>query len=629
MFDFLVANESGGVPILIYDSACNDSPIQQVSASLNGTPQYDTPALLMQLGSTGSGWLYSELPDPLNNTLNLTIKRSGGRSINPRNFWLSEGKLHFVDYNATAQYLVTYLYPSRYPDLIVSSITHTQLAEGGNTTITAIVQNIGNASAILDTVNVSVNISGFLDSQLVNLTSLAERSLNFTWPAVQGRHNITVIIDPANEISEENETNNRLDRTILLLHENTPPLLQPIANVTVNESGLVVITANASDPDNDALSYSINESRFTQLNNTFSWLTQPGDAGVYGVTVSVSDGQSNITQEAAIIVLAQAVACYAGADCGTSGFVGGLYCANGSVYRDYLSYSCLDPGLLNSTCINTTAPVLNESCSHSCSNGTCVPNNPPVLQAIPNITVNESDLVAITANASDPDNDALSYSINDSRFAQANDTFSWLTQSGDAGVYVVRVTVSDGVLNASQEVIISVLAPSIACYINTDCGAGGSIGDLYCLNGSVYQDYMSYTCLNAGSSNSTCINTTTPTLNESCTKSCSNGTCTQNNPPVLQPISNITVNESDLVVITATASDPDNDTIAYSINDSRFTQVNNTFSWLTQSGDAGAYEVAVVVSDGELNASQQVVITVLPPSVTCYANTDCGTDGFV
>jgi hypothetical protein len=86
-------------------------------------------------------------------------------------------------------------------------------------------------------------------------------------------------------------------------------------------------------------------------------------------------------------------------------------------------------------------------------------NNPPVLDFISDITINENDLVEITVNATDSNNDTLFYSINDSRFTQNNNLFIWKTSKGDEGIYIIKVTITDGELNTSQEVRIKVLNP--------------------------------------------------------------------------------------------------------------------------------------------------------------------------
>ncbi|MCU7937326.1 MAG: fibronectin type III domain-containing protein [Candidatus Thiodiazotropha sp. (ex Dulcina madagascariensis)] len=78
-------------------------------------------------------------------------------------------------------------------------------------------------------------------------------------------------------------------------------------------------------------------------------------------------------------------------------------------------------------------------------------NHPPVLDFISDITVNEGDTVIINATATDPDQDTLTFSysgwMNDSRK---------VTSQGDAGVHTVTVTVSDGILSDTQEVMVTV-----------------------------------------------------------------------------------------------------------------------------------------------------------------------------
>ncbi|NQV09453.1 putative Ig domain-containing protein, partial [Candidatus Woesearchaeota archaeon] len=83
-----------------------------------------------------------------------------------------------------------------------------------------------------------------------------------------------------------------------------------------------------------------------------------------------------------------------------------------------------------------------------------------------------------------------------------------------------------------------------------------------------------------------------------------------NAPPVLEQMDDITVDEGEEVVITAVGSDPDGGNLFYSINDSGFSQDDNVFTWQTDYDDARVYNVLVTVSDGYLNDSQAVTITV-------------------
>lgn len=83
-------------------------------------------------------------------------------------------------------------------------------------------------------------------------------------------------------------------------------------------------------------------------------------------------------------------------------------------------------------------------------------NRAPVIDHINDITITEGEVATITAHATDPDNDPITYSISDSRFQQNNNIFSWQTHQGDAGVYVVRVYASDGNLQDYQDVTVTV-----------------------------------------------------------------------------------------------------------------------------------------------------------------------------
>ena len=78
-----------------------------------------------------------------------------------------------------------------------------------------------------------------------------------------------------------------------------------------------------------------------------------------------------------------------------------------------------------------------------------------------------------------------------------------------------------------------------------------------------------------------------------------------NQPPVLDPVSDITVQAGDSVQLAATASDPDNDnvTIAYS-------GWMTTATRATTADDVGVHTVTVTASDGDLTDSVDITVTV-------------------
>ncbi|HVR31602.1 MAG TPA: Ig-like domain-containing protein [Acidimicrobiia bacterium] len=76
---------------------------------------------------------------------------------------------------------------------------------------------------------------------------------------------------------------------------NSPPTIEPIADVTVAEGQSAVVPISASDPDGDELSIVVEDlPAFASFNETIREITispDAGDAGAYGpVTVTVSDG---------------------------------------------------------------------------------------------------------------------------------------------------------------------------------------------------------------------------------------------------------------------------------------------------------------------------------------------------
>jgi len=91
------------------------------------------------------------------------------------------------------------------------------------------------------------------------------------------------------------------------------------------------------------------------------------------------------------------------------------------------------------------------------SSNLTITNSDPVLTAISNITINETELVNITANANDEDNDALTYEINDTRFTKNVNEFTWQTNLSDSGVYNVRINATDGSAVGYQDIVLTIV----------------------------------------------------------------------------------------------------------------------------------------------------------------------------
>ncbi|WP_135388293.1 putative Ig domain-containing protein [Methanolobus halotolerans] len=114
----------------------------------------------------------------------------------------------------------------------------------------------------------------------------------------------------------------------------------------------------------------------------------------------------------------------------------------------------------------------------------------------------------------------------------------------------------------------------------------------------------------------------------------SNATVLVDSAPVFDPISAEPVTEGDTIMFMVNATDPDSDPLTYSCTSlpdgATFSQTTKLFTWNTQEGDAGEYSAVFDVTDGYLNDSVTVGMTVAPVSVTdMHPRWDVNEDGVV
>ncbi len=71
---------------------------------------------------------------------------------------------------------------------------------------------------------------------------------------------------------------------------------------------------------------------------------------------------------------------------------------------------------------------------------------------------------------------------------------------------------------------------TVACSSNSQCGTSGVTGANFCSGNSVYQNNVTWTCNNPGTTNSYCSSSTSQQLQITCSgnQTCSNGSCTNN-----------------------------------------------------------------------------------------------------
>ncbi|MBI2076538.1 MAG: hypothetical protein HYT72_04800 [Candidatus Aenigmarchaeota archaeon] len=373
-----------------------------------------------------------------------------------------------TDYNSAGEYGV--------------NVTASDGIDNATQTVKIIVKNLNRPPVLAHINNVTVKenetvviIPGATDPDGGELIFSFATPLNSngTWKTTFNDAGIYVV---AVSVSD-GELSDEQNITITVLDVNAAPVLNPVNDQTVAENGTLIITLNATDPDEDILVYSTNASKGSMVNDTYAWHTTFEDAGIYHFGFAVSDGSLSDSKTVKIVV------------------------------------SNVD--------------------------------RPPKLAQIGNKVVEEGQLLAFAIAAADPDNDILIYSVNDTRFNLANNAVSWQTGYDDAGVYPVLIAVSDGTLQDSQALTITVIDTNRAPLIS------------------------------------------------------------------LVPFNGTSFNETDIIRIVASASDPDNDTITYSIKiDGKEVSTNNSYQWITGYEDAGSHIITAAVSDGKLMASKEHAVII-------------------
>ena len=99
-----------------------------------------------------------------------------------------------------------------------------------------------------------------------------------------------------------------------------------------------------------------------------------------------------------------------------------------------------------------------------------------------------------------------------------------------------------------------------------------------------------------------------------------------NQPPVFAPIGNKSAHAQSLLTFTLSATDPDGDSVTYSATDmpSGATLTGSTFAWTPTVDQRGVFIITFIASDGKLQSTQQVIITVTgvnsPPIIGTISN---------
>lgn len=450
---------------------------------------------------------------------------------------------------------------------------------------------------------------------------------------------------------------------------NVAPVLASIGPQAVAEGSNLAFTLSATDADGDSLTYSAtnlpNDASVNSTSGAFSWTPGSGQAGSYDVTFAVSDGTVEDSEVVTITVTAgnQApvlgtIGAKQGAENSSLSFTvtatdadndsltfSAASLPNGAIFNPATQLFSWTPDYEQSGVHTVTFSVSDGSLSDSESVAMTISNvnRAPLLAEIGTQTVGEGTALNFTISGFDPDNDGLTYNVADlpsgASFNPATRLFSWTPSfetTENTRIYPVTFSVTDGSLSASETVTINVTnvnrAPVLAA-IGTQNLTEGDSFNLVVNAVDPDNNPLDYTvsALPAGAvfTPSTRSLSWIPTNDQagsySVTFNVSDGSLTDsevvsivvanlNEAPVLDAVGSQSVNEGVELQLTLSASDPNNDSLAYSASNlpegAVFDSDQQRFTWTPNYSQAGSFTVTFSVSDGVLTDSETVAITV-------------------
>ncbi|MEA3514755.1 MAG: hypothetical protein U9R34_04725 [Nanoarchaeota archaeon] len=235
----------------------------------------------------------------------------------------------------------------------------------------------------------------------------------------------------------------------------------------VKEGDLVDFSnLKATDSDGDALSYTYS----SPLDSSGKWQTEEGDVGEYLITITASDGKTEVSQKVMIVVETLnrkpvvAVKDITVEEGETIKIVPQIIDEDGdSVTLEYSGWMESDTYTTTSDDAGVYTVTLKVSDGKLTVSKDIVitvtnKNRAPVLADVPDVEVVEGEKVVLDYKATDPDDDSITFRFTD----PVDDIGEWQTEEGDAGEYLVTVTASDDKLKDTQGVLITVVSANAA-----------------------------------------------------------------------------------------------------------------------------------------------------------------------
>jgi hypothetical protein len=353
-------------------------------------------------------------------------------------------------------------------------------------------------------------------------------------------------------------------------------VLDPITDITVNEGDAVTLNPSAIDPDWDALAFT-----YTGWMTSDSYVTVSGDAGTHTVTVTVSDGILTDSQVVTITVIAEDSSVVMLSPQDTFININSNVNANSQTLNTYtwpdykpanailMKYDL--SGIPIGAIIQDATLYLSLVASDSTSDSTYTVSVHKIINKNPDISL-------ATGYTYDGTN---SWSENTSGYnnvplAQADLSTAYDTKDIDKTLGYK----SWNITSMAQEWINNPSTNS-GLLLNSD---STKLRDRYRYFASMedpnvnMRPYLVITLIGSGT----------------------------NLAPVLDPITDITVNEGDTITLSPTATDPNGDTLTFT-----YSGWMSSSSYTSNYMDVGTHTVTVTVSDGILTDSQDVTITVV------------------
>lgn len=316
---------------------------------------------------------------------------------------------------------------------------------------------------------------------------------NKTKPSVSGDGTYAAFVTPARTLIAGQTVKSDMDQVYVATMRASTPVLDPIANVTIDELTKLTFTATATGGDPESFVFSLGAGAPAGAAITpggvFSWTpTEAQGPGTYTITVRLSDGEETVTTSFVVTVrevnaapvfpqisnrvISEEVP-----------FSFTAVAVDSDVPAQPVYYSLgdgapegaavLENGKFSWTPTEAQGPGLYEItliASDGVTTGTRVftlrvteANKPPVLGTIGSKAVDERSELAFTALATDPDVPAqsLTFSLGAGAPAGASITadgmFTWTPDEDQGpGVYDIGVVVSDGAATDTEIVTVTV-----------------------------------------------------------------------------------------------------------------------------------------------------------------------------